>query len=239
MIYIVEDDASIRELEQYALQTNGYQVQGFEDGRSFWAAVRQSVPDLVILDVMLPDEDGYQILARLREDAATRSVPVLMVTAKSSEIDVVKGLDKGADDYLCKPFGIMEFISRVRAVLRRAQSGAASAPAALRFGPIALDDVTRTVTVEEEPVELTFKEYALLHFFLEHPEEVLARERIMKAVLDTDDLLESRTIDMHVRTLRQKLGEAGENIRTVRKVGYKLSARVPESGEGGEGGDET
>ena len=172
MIYIVEDDASIRELEQYALQTNGYQVQGFEDGRSFWAAVRQSVPDLVILDVMLPDEDGYQILARLREDAATRSVPVLMVTAKSSEIDVVKGLDKGADDYLCKPFGIMEFISRVRAVLRRAQSGAASAPAALRFGPIALDDVTRTVTVEEEPVELTFKEYALLHFFLEHPEEV-------------------------------------------------------------------
>ena len=239
MIYIVEDDASIRELEQYALQTNGYQVQGFEDGRSFWAAVRQSVPDLVILDVMLPDEDGYQILARLREDAATRSVPVLMVTAKSSEIDVVKGLDKGADDYLCKPFGIMGFISRVRAVLRRAQSGAGSAPAALRFGPIALDDVTRTVTVEEEPVELTFKEYALLHFFLEHPEEVLARERIMKAVWDTDDLLESRTIDMHVRTLRQKLGEAGENIRTVRKVGYKLSARVPESGEGGEGGDET
>ena len=239
MIYIVEDDASIRELEQYALQTNGYQVQGFEDGRSFWAAVRQSVPDLVILDVMLPDEDGYQILARLREDAATRSVPVLMVTAKSSEIDVVKGLDKGADDYLCKPFGIMEFISRVRAVLRRAQSCAARAPAALRFGPNALDDVTRTVTVEEEPVELTFKEYALLHFFLEHPEEVLARERIMKAVWDTDDLLESRTIDMHVRTLRQKLGEAGENIRTVRKVGYKLSARVPESGEGGEGGDET
>ena len=239
MIYIVEDDASIRELEQYALQTNDFEVQGFEDGRSFWAAVRQSVPDLVILDAMLPDEDGYQILARLREDAATRSVPVLMVTAKSSEIDVVKGLDKGADDYLCKPFGIMEFISRVRAVLRRAQSGAASAPAALRFGPIALDDVTRTVTVEEEPVELTFKEYALLHFFLEHPEEVLARERIMKAVWDTDDLLESRTIDMHVRTLRQKLGEAGENIRTVRKVGYKLSARVPESGEGGEGGDET
>ena len=157
-------------------------MQGFEDGRSFWAAVRQSVPDLVILDVMLPDEDGYQILARLREDAATRSVPVLMVTAKSSEIDVVKGLDKGADDYLCKPFGIMEFISRVRAVLRRAQSGAASAPRRCASGPLRLDDVTRTVTVEEEPVELTFKEYALLHFFLEHPEEVLARERIMKAV---------------------------------------------------------
>ena len=119
MIYIVEDDASIRELEQYALQTNQYTVRGFEDGASFWAAVRETVPDLVILDVMLPDEDGYQILGRLRETAATRTVPVIMVTAKTSEIDVVKGLDHGADDYLCKPFGIMEFISRVKAVLRR------------------------------------------------------------------------------------------------------------------------
>ena len=232
MIYIVEDDASIRELEQYALQTNNLAAKGFEDGASFWSAIYQSIPDLVILDVMLPDEDGYQILSRLRENAATRHVPVIMVTAKSSEIDVVKGLDKGADDYLCKPFGIMEFISRVKAVLRRAQS-ADPAPAALRFGAIELNDLTRTVTVEGETVELTFKEYALLHFFLEHPEEVLARERIMKAVWDTDDLLESRTIDMHVRTLRQKLGEAGESIRTVRKVGYKLSAR------GTEGTDET
>ena len=134
MIYIVEDDASIRELEQYALQTNNLQVQGFEDGSSFWSAVRRSVPELVILDVMLPDEDGYQILGRLREDAATRQVPVIMVTAKTSEIDVVKGLDKGADDYLCKPFGIMEFISRVKAVLRRAQA-TGSTPSALRFGP--------------------------------------------------------------------------------------------------------
>ena len=154
-----------------------------------------------------------------------------MVTAKTSEIDVVKGLDKGADDYLCKPFGIMEFISRVKAVLRRAQSTAVTPPSSLRFGTIALDDLTRTVTVEGEPVELTFKEYALLHFFLEHPEEVLARERIMKAVWDTDDLLESRTIDMHVRTLRQKLGDAGEAIRTVRKVGYKLSARGTENSD--------
>ena len=189
------------------------------------------MPDLVILDVMLPDEDGYQILGKLRENAATRNVPVIMVTAKTSEIDVVKGLDKGADDYLCKPFGIMEFISRVKAVLRRAQSSAVSTPSALRFGTIALDDLTRTVTVDGEPVELTFKEYALLHFFLEHPEEVLARERIMKAVWDTDDLLESRTIDMHVRTLRQKLGDAGEAIRTVRKVGYKLSARGTENSD--------
>ena len=184
MIYIVEDDSSIRELEQYALQSNGYDARGCEDAASFWAAVRETRPELVILDVMLPDED----------------------------------------DYLCKPFGIMEFISRVRAVLRRA-AAAAPAPAAstLHFGEIVLDDVARTVRVGGTPVELTYKEYSLLHLFLEHPEEVLARERIMKDVWDTDDLLESRTIDMHVRTLRQKLGAAGEAIRTVRKVGYKLS----------------
>lgn len=224
MIYIVEDDASIRELEQYALQTNGYEANGCEDGASFWAALRTAMPDLVILDVMLPDEDGYQILTRLRTDPATRAIPVIMVTAKTSEIDVVKGLDHGADDYLCKPFGIMEFISRVKAVLRRAAAAApAPAPQTLTFGSIVLDDMARTVRVDGTPVELTFKEYALLHLFLEHPEQVLARERIMKEVWDTDDLLESRTIDMHVRTLRQKLGAAGEAIRTVRKVGYKLS----------------
>lgn len=224
MIYIVEDDASIRELEQYALQTSGYEAKGCEDGASFWAAVRLAPPELVILDVMLPDEDGYQILAKLRADPATRTIPVIMVTAKTSEIDVVKGLDHGADDYLCKPFGIMEFISRVKAVLRRAAAAAPAAPAqTLTYGPIVLDDMARTVRVGGTPVELTFKEYALLHLFLEHPEQVLARERIMKEVWDTDDLLESRTIDMHVRTLRQKLGPAGDAIRTVRKVGYKLS----------------
>lgn len=224
MIYIVEDDASIRELEQYALQTNGYEASGCEDGASFWAALRNAAPELVILDVMLPDEDGYQILNKLRADPATRTIPVIMVTAKTSEIDVVKGLDHGADDYLCKPFGIMEFISRVKAVLRRSAAAApAPAPKTLNFGSIVLDDMARTVRVDGAPVELTFKEYALLHLFMEHPEQVLARERIMKEVWDTDDLLESRTIDMHVRTLRQKLGAAGEAIRTVRKVGYKLS----------------
>ena len=224
MIYIVEDDASIRELEQYALQTNGYEASGCEDGASFWAALRNAAPELVILDVMLPDEDGYQILNKLRADPATRTIPVIMVTAKTSEIDVVKGLDHGADDYLCKPFGIMEFISRVKAVLRRSAAAAPTpAPKTLTFGSIVLDDMARTVRVDGAPVELTFKEYALLHLFMEHPEQVLARERIMKEVWDTDDLLESRTIDMHVRTLRQKLGAAGEAIRTVRKVGYKLS----------------
>ena len=288
MIYIVEDDASIRELEQYALQTNDYEVEGFADGRTFWAAVHSRLPDLVILDVMLPDEDGIAILSRLRQDAATRGVPVIMVTAKASEIDVVRGLDHGADDYITKPFGVLEFISRVKAVLRRSASEAPAAGGVLRFGDIVMNDLARTVTaggepvdmgaddymtkpfgvmelisrvkallrrssdakeeksltmgdllldnekrmvyVGEEQVDLTFKEYSLLHYFLEHPGEVLARERIMKAVWDTDDLLESRTIDMHVRTLRQKLGNAGDVIRTVRKVGYKLDA---------EAGDET
>ena len=224
MILIVEDDSGIRELEEYALQSNGFDARGCEDAAHFWAMLRDITPELVILDVMLPDEDGYQILGKLRADAAYSRVPVIMVTAKTGEIDVVKGLDHGADDYLCKPFGIMEFISRVKAVLRRA-GAAAPAPAAstLHFGEIVLDDMARTVRVGGAPVELTFKEYSLLHLFLEHPEEVLARERIMKDVWDTDDLLESRTIDMHVRTLRQKLGAAGEAIRTVRKVGYKLS----------------
>lgn len=222
MILIVEDDAGIRELEEYALQSNGFDARGCEDAAHFWAALRTAAPELVILDVMLPDEDGYQILGKLRADAAYSRVPVIMVTAKTSEIDVVKGLDHGADDYLCKPFGVMEFISRVKAVLRRS---AAAAPAAhlLHFGEIELDDTARSVRSAGAPVELTYKEYALLHLFLEHPGEVLARERIMKEVWDTDDLLESRTIDMHVRTLRQKLGAAGDAIRTVRKVGYKLS----------------
>ena len=231
MIYIVEDDASIRELEQYALQTNDFEGQGFADGKSFWHAVHERLPELVILDVMLPDEDGYAILSRLREDAATRTIPVIMVTAKTSEIDVVRGLDHGADDYISKPFGVLEFISRVKAVLRRTAADAPSAAGVLRFDQIVMNDLSRTVTAAGVPVELTFKEYSLLHYFLEHPGEVLARERIMKAVWDTDDLLESRTIDMHVRTLRQKLGKAGDVIRTVRKVGYKLSSRDAEAGD--------
>ena len=224
MIYIVEDDSSIRELEQYALQSNGYDARGCEDAASFWAALRDTRPELVILDVMLPDEDGYQILAKLRADPACAATPVIMVTAKTSEIDVVKGLDHGADDYLCKPFGIMEFISRVKAVLRRAGAAPPPPPGSPRpFWAIGQAALARPGRGGGGAGGRTFKEYALLHLFLEHPEEVLARERIMKDVWDTDDLLESRTIDMHVRTLRQKLGAAGEAIRTVRKVGYKLS----------------
>lgn len=223
MILIVEDDSGIRELEEYALQSNGFDARGCEDAAHFWAMLRDTTPELVILDVMLPDEDGYQILGKLRADAAYSRVPVIMVTAKTGEIDVVKGLDHGADDYLCKPFGVMEFISRVKAVLRRSAAAAPAPNHLLHFGEIELDDTSRTVRAAGAPVELTYKEFSLLHLFLEHPEEVLARERIMKEVWDTDDLLESRTIDMHVRTLRQKLGAAGDAIRTVRKVGYKLT----------------
>ena len=224
-VLVVEDEASIREMIALNLRLAGMEAVEADSAEAALPLLEQKPGcDAAILDVMLPDEDGYQILNKLRADPACAHLPVIMVTAKTSEIDVVKGLDHGADDYLCKPFGIMEFISRVRAVLRRA-GAAAPAPAAstLHFGEIVLDDVARTVRVGGTPVELTYKEYSLLHLFLEHPKEVLARERIMKDVWDTDDLLESRTIDMHVRTLRQKLGAAGEAIRTVRKVGYKLS----------------
>ena len=232
MIYLLEDDDSIRKLVLYGLDSQGFQAKGFALPSEFWRAMDTELPELVLLDIMLPEEDGLSILKKLRARPATKRLPIIMLTAKNSEYDRVIGLDHGADDYLCKPFGIMEFISRVRAVLRRAAAAApAPAPKTLQFGGIVIDDVARTVKADGLPVELTFKEYALLHLFLEHPDQVLARERIMKEVWDTDDLLESRTIDMHVRTLRQKLGHAGDAICTVRKVGYKLSAKGTEAGE--------
>ena len=221
MIYIVEDDSSIRELEQYALQSNGYDARGCEDAASFWAALRDTRPELVILDVMLPDEDGYQILTKLRANTATASIPVIMVTAKTSEIDVVKGLDHGADDYLCKPFGIMEFLSRVRAALRRAEPEAR--PNVYSFREILLDNARHSVTVSGTPVELTYKEYSLLRLLLENTNLVVTRETILQVVWGTDISVESRTVDMHIRTLRKKLGDAGKYICTVRKVGYKLT----------------
>ena len=193
MIYIVEDDSSIRELEQYALQSNGYETTGCEDAASFWAALRSGRPDLVILDVMLPDEDGYQILAKLRADPTCAATPVIMVTAKTSEIDVVKGLDHGADDYLCKPFGIMEFLSRVRASLRRAAPE--ERPNVLSFHEILLDNARHSVTVNNQPVELTYKEYSLLRLLLENTNLVVTRETILQVVWGTDISVESRTVD--------------------------------------------
>lgn len=227
MIYIVEDDAAIRELEQYALESSGYQVTGFDSPAGFWQAMREAKPELVILDVMLPDEDGYQILKKLRADHATRHLAVIMVTAKSSELDTVKGLDYGADDYITKPFGIMEFLSRVRAALRRA---APTEPdGLLQFGGLTLDHARRCVTVNGDPVELTYKEYALLKLMLENQGVVVSRDEIMQKVWDTDISVESRTIDMHIRTLRQKLGPMADCIRTVRKVGYMLSHQPEET----------
>ena len=193
MIYIVEDDASIRELEQYALQSNGYEVQGFESAEPFWQAMRTAEPELVILDVMLPGEDGFSILKKLRNTPSLRKLPIIMVTAKSSELDTVRGLDCGADDYIAKPFGIMEFLSRVRVALRR------SAP-------------------EVRPDVLVFHEIQLENTCL-----VVTRETILQVVWGTDISVESRTVDMHIRTLRKKLGDAGRYICTVRKVGYKLT----------------
>ena len=221
MIYIVEDDAAIRELEQYALQSSGYDVQSFESSESFWQAMNAAVPELVILDVMLPGEDGFSILKKLRNTPSLRRLPIIMVTAKSSELDTVRGLDCGADDYISKPFGIMEFLSRVRASLRRAAPE--TRPNVLSFHEILLDNARHSVTVNSQPVELTYKEYSLLRLLLENTNLVVTRETILQVVWGTDISVESRTVDMHIRTLRKKLGDAGRYICTIRKVGYKLA----------------
>ena len=226
MIFIVEDDAAIRELEQYTLQSSGFQVAGFDSSEGFWAALQNQTPELVILDGMLPGEDGFAILKKLRARSAFRRLPVLMVTAKDSELDTVKGLDYGADDYLAKPFGILEFTSRVKAALRRAAPENPSG--ILCFETIQLDHARHRVTVEGHEVELTYKEYHLLKLLLEYKGLVVSRDQIMHSVWGTDIAVESRTIDMHIRTLRQKLGTAAGYIQTVRKAGYRLALPVEE-----------
>lgn len=219
MIYIVEDDENIREMESYALKNSGFEVMGFGEGKSFFAALEKRAPLLVVLDIMLPGEDGLEILKKIKAGEKTKNLPVIMVTAKTAEIDAVKGLDGGADDYITKPFGIMEFISRVKAVLRRSLKQEKDS---LVFGEIFMDDKKRIVTVSGENCELTYKEYELLKYFMSNESMVLSREMIMDKVWGTDFEGESRTLDMHIKTLRQKLGEAGKHIKTVRNVGYKL-----------------
>ena len=223
MIYIVEDDAAIRELEQYALQSSGYEVQSFETSEPFWQAMRTAEPELVILDVMLPGEDGFSILKKLRNTPALRRLPIIMVTAKSSELDTVRGLDCGADDYITKPFGIMEFLSRVRAALRRSAPEETAPQNVGISSMILLDNARHSVTVNGTHVDLTYKEYSLLRLLLENTNLVVTRETILQVVWGTDISVESRTVDMHIRTLRKKLGDAGRYICTVRKVGYKLA----------------
>ncbi len=219
MIYIVEDDENIREMESYALKNSGFEVMGFGEGKSFFAAIEKRIPLLVVLDIMLPGEDGLEILKKIKTGEKTKNLPVIMVTAKTAEIDAVKGLDGGADDYITKPFGIMEFISRVKAVLRRSLKQEKDN---LVFGEIFMDDKKRIVTVSGENCELTYKEYELLKYFMSNESMVLSREMIMDKVWGTDFEGESRTLDMHIKTLRQKLGDAGKHIKTVRNVGYKL-----------------
>ena len=218
LIYAVEDDKNILEIEMFALKNSGYQVEGFESARDFYKKLEEKQPDLALLDIMLPDEDGLEIVAKLRRRPETKKLPIIMVTAKSTEIDKVKGLDVGADDYLTKPFGVMELIARVKAVLRRTMEE----DKFLTLGDIFLDDEKHMVYVKDIPCSLTFKEYELLKLLLHNAGIVVTREIILERVWGIDFEGESRTLDMHIRTLRQKLGEAGSMIRTVRNVGYMI-----------------
>lgn len=219
-IYIVEDDKNIREIEMFALKNSGYAVEEFENAKLFFSRTVEKVPDLVLLDIMLPDMDGLEIVKKLRSRPDTVRVPIILVTAKTTELDKVKGLDIGADDYLTKPFGVMELISRVKALLRR--SRALQDDKQLVLGDITLDSERREVHVGGELCELTFKEFELLKLLMVNAGIVLHRDTIMSDVWGTDYEGESRTLDMHIKTLRQKLGEAGNMIKTVRNVGYKM-----------------
>ena len=224
LIYIVEDDPSIREIETIALKNSNYQVAAFEHAASFFTQTEEILPDLVLLDIMLPDENGYEIIRKLRANPVTHKIPVIMVTAKTTELDLVKGLDSGADDYIKKPFSVMELLSRVRALLRRTEG---TASRLLTVGGISLDQDRYTVTAGSAPVELTFKEFELLRYLMSNPQVVLSREAIMRSVWGTDYEGESRTVDMHIKTLRQKLGDQGKLIGTVRNVGYVISDAAP------------
>lgn len=225
MIWCVEDDGSIRDIEVYALQSAGLAARGFADGSSFWEAVQRERPDLVVLDIMLPGVDGVELLRRIRERPELSAIPVVMATAKGAEYDKVQSLDLGADYYLTKPFGVMELMSRIKAVLRRTAPRQAE-DGVLALGDIVLDNARHTVTSAGEPVILTLKEFDLLHYLLQNADLVLTREKIMESVWGFGFEGESRTVDMHIKTLRQKLGAAGAQIHTVRGVGYKIGADV-------------
>lgn len=222
LIYVVEDDKSIQEIETFALTNVGYQVMGFESAGEFYAALDREIPDLVLLDIMLPDEDGLSIVKKLRTRQETVTVPIIMVTAKTTEIDKVKGLDIGADDYMTKPFGVMELISRVKAMMRRS-ARPEDKEKILRLGNIVLDRERHAVFVNDTPCELTYKEYELLKLLMVNAGIVTTREVILDRIWGIDFEGESRTLDMHIKTLRQKLKEEGSLIKTVRNVGYILN----------------
>ena len=220
MIWCVEDDAAIRDIEVYTLQSTGFEARGFADGDSFWEALEKEKPSLVILDVMLPGGDGVELLRRIRATAGLAELPVIMATARGTEYDKIQSLDLGADDYIVKPFGVMELVSRVKAVLRRYQQPAAVQE--LRMGGLVVRPDERVVTVDGVRIQLTYKEFELLRLFMARPGIAFTRDQLLSDVWGVDHVGETRTVDMHIRTLRQKLGTGGSMIETVRGVGYRM-----------------
>lgn len=224
MIWCVDDDNAIRDIEVYTLESTGYKARGFSDGTQLFEALKTERPKLIILDIMLPGDDGVEILKKLRNNSQTAKIPVIMATAKGSEIDKIQSLDLGADDYLVKPFGVMEMVSRVKAVLRRCGENIATDE--LCVEGIKLNSATRTVTVDGEKINLTFKEFELLRLFMSNPGKAFSREKLLSSVWGTDFLGETRTVDMHIKTLRKKIGPYAAVIETVIGVGYKLGGIV-------------
>ena len=221
-IYYVEDDTSIRELVLYALKTAEFQVMGFENAASFYKRMKEQQPDLILLDIMLPDEDGVSILKKLKSRPDTENIPVIMMTAKSSEYDKVLGLDSGADDYITKPFGVMELISRVKAVIRRSDRSKGSAGEVLKIGELVLDEQKHEVYARGQAVSLTFKEFELLSYLMKNRGLVISRDKILNTIWNYEYEGESRTVDVHIGSLRQKLGTCGDFIKTIRGIGYKI-----------------
>ena len=221
-IYDVEDDTSIRELVLYALKTAEFQVMGFENAASFYKRMKEQQPDLILLDIMLPDEDGVSILKKLKSRPDTENIPIIMMTAKSSEYDKVLGLDSGADDYITKPFGVMELISRVKAVIRRSDRSKGSAGEVLKIGELVLDEQKHEVYARGQAVSLTFKEFELLSYLMKNRGLVLSRDKILNTIWNYEYEGESRTVDVHIGSLRQKLGTCGDFIKTIRGIGYKI-----------------
>lgn len=223
MIWCVDDDNTIRDIEVYALTQTGFEAKGFADGVSMLEALKTEKPELIVLDIMLPGKDGVEVLKEIRSNPETRKIPVIMATAKGTEMDKIQGLDTGADDYLVKPFGVMEMVSRIKAVLRRCEPD--EKEEVLSIGEITLSDKEHLVTVNGEKVVLTFKEFEILKLFMSNPGIVFSRDKLLSEVWGIDYLGESRTVDMHIKTLRQKLGDAGALIETVIGVGYKMEGK--------------
>lgn len=220
LIYIVEDDTAIKELESYALINSEFSVEGFERGKELFDTLTKKIPALILLDIMLPDEDGIHILKKIKSTTAYRDIPVIMVTAKTTEIDAVKGLDMGADDYITKPFGVMELVSRVKAVLRRTQK--AEHQQILIYKNIVIDEAQHKVFVDDEEIELTYKEYEVLKLLIINKGIVLTRDKIMETIWGYDFEQGNRTVDVHIQSLRKKIKDAGVHIKTIRNVGYKV-----------------